>query len=157
MISNSTTDEQYEACLAKRPDSLARLLSQLKKDMDWRLTEKIQERGYPHFKLGDMVLLVNIDAHGTINNDLARKAKISKQAMSKVVKKLEATGYISTRKHDTDNRASIIYLTEQGKELMINAWECIEAIQHSYTAIIGETDAVEMKRILLKLHRGIGI
>jgi DNA-binding MarR family transcriptional regulator len=154
---STTIDAQYELSLSKRPNSLARLLTLVKKDMDLRLTEKIQERGYQHFKLGDMVLLVNIDAQGTINNELAKKARISKQAMSKVVKNLEAAGYIGTRKHDTDNRASIIFLTEKGKELMINASASVEELQEFYTTIIGEEDVKQLKQILLKLNTGLNI
>ncbi|CAL1520412.1 hypothetical protein MMC2321_04177 [Chitinophaga sp. MM2321] len=153
-MSNSI-DAKYEASLARRPNSLARLLNLLKKDVDLRLIEKIQERGYINFKLGEMVLLVNIDAQGTINNELAKKARISKQAMSKVVKSLEAAGYISTRKHDTDNRASIIFLTEKGKELMINASDAVEEIHARYTAMIGEEDMLQLKRIMAKLYNSL--
>lgn len=152
---SATVDARYEACLAKRPDSLARLINLFKKDIDLRITQRIQERGYKNFKLGDMVLLVHIDAQGTINNDLARKARISKQAMSKVVKNLEAENYISTRKHDTDNRASIIFLTEKGKEFMINVYEGVDEIQALYESIIGADALAELKTILKKLNAGL--
>ncbi|WP_143307612.1 MarR family winged helix-turn-helix transcriptional regulator [Chitinophaga vietnamensis] len=155
-MSNSI-DARYEACMAKRPHSLARLINLLKKDMDNQITEKLQERGYRDFKLGDMVLLINIDAHGTINNDLARKARISKQAMSKVVKNLEADGYINSRKHDTDNRASVIFLTEKGKKLVINAAESVEEVEHSYTDILGDKDMAQLKSLLIKLNKGLGL
>lgn len=152
---SATVDARYEACLAKRPDSLARLINLFKKDIDLRITQRIQERGYKNFKLGDMVLLVHIDAQGTINNDLARKARISKQAMSKVVKNLEAENYISTRKHDTDNRASIIFLTEKGKEFMINVYEGVDEIQALYESIIGADALAELKTTLKKLNAGL--
>lgn len=152
---SATVDARYEACLAQRPDSLARLINLFKKDIDLRITQRIQERGYKNFKLGDMVLLVHIDAQGTINNDLARKARISKQAMSKVVKNLEAENYISTRKHDTDNRASIIFLTEKGKEFMINVYEGVDEIQALYENIIGADALAELKTILKKLNVGL--
>ncbi|NLR82713.1 MarR family winged helix-turn-helix transcriptional regulator [Chitinophaga eiseniae] len=154
---SATIDARYEACLTKRPDSLARLINQFKKDMDQRITERIQERGYKNFKLGDMVLLVHIDPHGTINNDLARKARISKQAMSKVVKNLEAENYISSRKHDTDNRASLIFLTEKGKEFMINVYEAVYEIQAGYEAIIGADALSDLKTILKKLNAGLNL
>lgn len=154
---SATIDARYEACLTKRPDSLARLINQFKKDMDQRITERIQERGYKNFKLGDMVLLVHIDPHGTINNDLARKARISKQAMSKVVKNLEAENYISSRKHDTDNRASLIFLTEKGKEFMINVYEAVYEIQAGYEAIIGADALADLKTILKKLNAGLNL
>ncbi|HEY9262815.1 MarR family winged helix-turn-helix transcriptional regulator [Chitinophaga sp.] len=152
---SATVDARYEACLAKRPDSLARLINLFKKDIDQRITQRVQERGYKNFKLGDMVLLVHIDPQGTINNDLARKARISKQAMSKVVKNLEAENYISTRKHDTDNRASVIFLTEKGKDFMINAYEGVDEIQALYESIIGTDALTELKTILKKLNAGL--
>ncbi|MFY0253630.1 MarR family winged helix-turn-helix transcriptional regulator [Chitinophaga sp. 30R24] len=148
-------DAKYEACLAKRPDSLARLINQFKKDIDLRISQKIQERGYKNFKLGDMVLLVYIDPHGTINNDLARKARISKQAMSKVVKSLEAENYIATRKHDTDNRASIIFLTEKGKAFMINVYEAVDEIHDFYASIIGNERFQQLRDTLKQLNTSL--
>lgn len=144
-------DLKLQACMQKRPRSLLRLLSITKKDMDWRLTEKLQERGYPDFKLGDMVLLANIQPEGTINNDLAKKARISKQAMSKVVKNLEAAGYILTRKHEKDNRAMVIFLSEKGKELMITVSECVDEVQEVYIGVIGEAETEALKNTLIKL------
>jgi DNA-binding MarR family transcriptional regulator len=152
---SATIDARYEACLAKRPESLTRLINLFKKDIDLRITQKLQERGYKSFKLGDMVLLVNIDPHGTINNDLARKARISKQAMSKVVKNLEAENYIGTRKHESDNRASIIFLTEKGKEFMINVYEAVDEIHAHFSGIIGEEVFLQLKEILKKLTTGV--
>ncbi|MBS0031688.1 MarR family winged helix-turn-helix transcriptional regulator [Chitinophaga sp. 22321] len=151
----ATIDARYEACLAKRADSLARLINLFKKDIDLRITQKLQDRGYTNFKLGDMVLLVHIDPQGTINNDLARKARISKQAMSKVVKNLEAENFIGTRKHDTDNRASIIFLTEKGKEFMINAYEAVDEVQALYEDIIGPEALTSLKTILKQLNAGL--
>lgn len=154
---SATIDARYEACLAQRPDSLARLINLFKKDIDLRITQKLLERGYTNFKLGDMVLLVHIDPQGTINNDLARKARISKQAMSKVVKNLVADNYIGTRKHDTDNRASIIFLTEKGKEFMINVYEAVDETQELYAGIIGKETLTQLKTILKQLNAGLNL
>lgn len=148
---SSSLDERYRACLAKRPNSLVRIVNILKKDMDWRLTEKLQERGYTDFKLGDMVLIVNISPEGTINNELAKKARISKQAMSKVVKNLEAAGYIITRKHDTDNRATVITLSDKGKALTIAASEAVDEVQAVYREITGEENFLLVRDILKDL------
>lgn len=151
----STLDTRIAEIVARRPRLLIRLLSIVKKDMDFRITEKLQQRGYPDFKIGDMVLIVNISQEGTINNELARKARITKQAMSKVVKNLEAMDYIITRKHETDNRASVIFLSDKGKQLVIDCSECVQEIQAYYTGIIGEQDAEVLRDILFRLVQGI--
>ncbi|MBC9934787.1 MarR family winged helix-turn-helix transcriptional regulator [Chitinophaga qingshengii] len=151
----STIEERYEASLIRRTSSLGRLLSLVKKDVDQRLTEKLVGLGHRNFRAGDMVVLINIDDAGTINNELAKKARISKQAMSKVVKNLEADGYIATRKHDTDNRASLIFLTDKGKMLLIEASESIKEIEAGYTDVVGEQDITTLKQVLLRLHEGL--
>jgi DNA-binding MarR family transcriptional regulator len=148
---NGSLDEQLEQYLAQRRHSLIRLLGLLKKDMDCRIIEKLQHKGYSNFKLGDLVLIVNIQPEGIINNELAKRARITKQAMSKVVKNLEAGGYILTRKHANDNRSAVIFLTDNGKRLLISAAESFREIQEEYTDIIGNEDAESLKLILGKL------
>lgn len=148
---NTALDIKFQEVLAKRSRLLIRLLGLTKKDVDSRLTEKMQMAGYKDFKIGDMVLLVNISPEGTINNELAKKARITKQAMSKVVKNLVTTGFIYTRKHETDNRATVICLTDQGKQLLIDAYECVEEIQQYYISIIGENDGQVLRDILYRL------
>jgi len=152
---NSSLDEQLAQHLAQRQHSLIRMLGLLKKDMDCRIMTKLQHKGYDNFKLGDLVLIANIEPQGIINNELAKKARITKQAMSKVVKNLEATGYIRTCKHASDNRASIISLTDAGKQLIIHAAESFQEIEKDYTKIIGTENADALKQILQKLVCGL--
>ncbi|WP_295116781.1 MarR family winged helix-turn-helix transcriptional regulator [uncultured Chitinophaga sp.] len=147
----STRDKKIQSIIEQRSRSLIRLVSLLKKDIEVRLMEKIHALGYENFKMGDMVCLANVSVDGTINNELAKKARITKQAMSKVVKNLENDGYIYTKKHETDNRATVIFLTDRGKDLAIDAFGCVKEIQESYTSIIGEQDADKLKEILTKL------
>jgi DNA-binding MarR family transcriptional regulator len=148
---NSSLDEQLQQHLAQRQHSLIRMLGLLKKDMDCRIVGKLTQRGYDNFKLGDLVLIVNIDREGTINNELAKKARITKQAMSKVVKNLEAGGYIRTRKHASDNRAAVIFLTDNGKQLIVQAAESFQEIEREYQEIVGPEDTDALKQILTKL------
>lgn len=150
-MTTTDKDTQLADIIALRPKLLIRLLSIVKKDYDARLTEHLQKNGYADFKIGDMVLMANISTEGTINNELAKKARITKQAMSKVVKNLEAMGYIITRKHETDNRATVIFLSEKGKQLMIDMFGAVQEIQTFYTGIIGEQDADLLRDILFKL------
>ncbi|ATL45823.1 MarR family transcriptional regulator [Chitinophaga caeni] len=150
-----TLDEQIRQLTIGRSRLLVKLLSITKKDLDNRLNERLQELGYTDFKIGDMALLANMKLEGIINNELAKKAKITKQAMSKVAKNLEAGGYIYTQKHETDNRATVIFLTGKGKELLIAASKCVREIENYYAQIIGKTDAERLREILTKLVKEI--
>lgn len=154
-MTTTELDKKLEEIVARRPRLLVKLLSIVKKDFDARITEYLQQTGYKDFKIGDMVLLVNISPEGTINNELAKKARITKQAMSKVVKNLEAMGFIYTRKHETDNRATVIFLSDKGKQLVIDVSGAVQEIQAFYTSIIGEKDAEQLRDILFRLVEGI--
>ncbi|GAA0538349.1 MarR family winged helix-turn-helix transcriptional regulator [Chitinophaga japonensis] len=147
----SPLDKKLQDCLAARPRMLIRMVSLMKKDMDTRLMEQLQQRGYADFKMGDMVFIANIAPEGIINNELAKKAHITKQAMSKVVKNLEAAGYIITRKHESDNRATVIFLSDKGKELVIAATESVLEIEQYYSSLTGVTDMEAMKDVLQRL------
>lgn len=148
---NSPLDERLQQCIALRPQMLIRMVNLIKKDMDNRLTEQLQQRGYADFKMGDMVLIANIAPEGIINNELAKKALITKQAMSKVVKNLEAAGYIETRKHESDNRAIMIFLSDKGKQLLIAATEGVQEMEQHYAYLIGQEDNKHLKELLMKL------
>lgn len=147
----SPLDEKLQECIAQRRNLLIRAVNLLKKDMDNRLTESLQQKGYVDFKMGDMVLIANIAPEGIINNELAKKAHITKQAMSKVVKNLEAAGYIVTRKHENDNRATVIFLSDKGKELVVAATESVLEIERYYAGLVGEADLNTAKGTLIRL------
>ena len=147
----SPLDEKLQEYIAQRRNLLIRAVNLLKKEMDNRLTESLQQKGYADFKMGDMVLIANIAPEGIINNELAKKAHITKQAMSKVVKNLEASGYIVTRKHENDNRATVIFLSDKGKELVIAATESVLEIERYYAGLVGENDLGEAKDVLIRL------
>lgn len=151
----ATRDERLQSIMQQRNKSLIKLISLVKKDFENKLMDKLRLQGYEDFKVGNMGCLANVQLDGTINNELAKKAKITKQAMSKVVKNLETEGYIYTRKHETDNRASVIYLTDKGKDLTIAASECVQETQAYYKNIIGEEDAEKLREILTKLVTGL--
>ncbi|HEY1165425.1 MAG TPA: MarR family transcriptional regulator [Chitinophaga sp.] len=147
----SPLDEKLQEYIGQRRNLLIRAVNLLKKEMDNRLTESLQQKGYADFKMGDMVLIANIAPEGIINNELAKKAHITKQAMSKVVKNLEASGYIVTRKHENDNRATVIFLSDKGKELVIAATESVLEIERYYAGLVGENDLGEAKDVLIRL------
>src|SRR5690348_4370446 len=111
----SDLDKQLLDTYQQKQKSWGRLLSILKRQFEaWAITE-LENHGYDDFKMGYMPLLMNIHPEGITNNELAKTAKVTKQAMSKVVKELVEAGYITTEIHGRDKRSSIISLTTKGK------------------------------------------
>jgi DNA-binding MarR family transcriptional regulator len=135
----------------KKEKSWGKILAQLKRQFDaWAITE-LASYGYEGFKMGYMPLLMNIHPQGITNNELAKKARVSKQAMSKVVKELVQFGYIKTEILGSDKRSSIIYLTVKGKKLVLSARERVFEREKEYEQLLGKNKFHELKGLLLKI------
>ncbi|HEX9956116.1 MAG TPA: MarR family transcriptional regulator [Fibrella sp.] len=128
----------FELFREVRGRSMGRLAWRLKRYLDEFLEPRLHQRGFTDFKLSYLRLIANIEENGITNNELARKADVTKQMMSKVVSLLETKGYIYTRKDESDCRASRIFLNERGFELLVGVHECMEEAHDCFREIIGE-------------------
>jgi DNA-binding MarR family transcriptional regulator len=61
------------------------------------------------------VLVPLFEEDGLRMGELARRARLSKQAMTELVRRLERDGLVERRPDPTDGRASIVFLTERGR------------------------------------------
>jgi len=113
--------------------------------------EQFEEQGYPDMKIMYMPLLMNIYAEGITNNELAKRARVTKQAMSKIVKELIDLGFIDSRQDTIDKRSSIITLTTKGKKLVINARQRVAEKEAEYAKLVGDKKFEDLKEILIKL------
>jgi DNA-binding MarR family transcriptional regulator len=85
-----------------------------------------------------MPVIMNIDLNGTSNNDLALRANVTKQAMSKVIKELQKSGYISSKTDPDDKRSTIFRLTSKGESLIQTAKESVSDLMDEYRKLIGK-------------------
>ena len=120
--------------------SWGKIVTYLKRQFDQWATEKLTEQGYNDFKMAYMPVLMNIKLEGTNNNDLAKVARVSKQAMSKVAKELLDLGYIKTKTDAKDKRITIFMLTERGKKLVVEARLCVKDLMDEYRDNIGKSE-----------------
>ncbi len=141
----------FERFHAIRRRSLGRLSWRLKRYMHSTTEPLMAARGYGDFKMSSMSLLANLTEEGVTNNELAKKAGISKQAMSKVVKELEESGYINTRPHESDARSSVIFMAERGKQLFVHLNEVMEVIRTRMDEVAGQERVEEMIAVLYEI------
>ncbi len=80
---------------------------------------------------------MNIDLNGTNNNDLAVRAKVTKQAMSKVIKELQELGYISSKTDPNDKRSTIFKLTSKGNNFIMCTRETVGELMDEYRKLMG--------------------
>jgi DNA-binding MarR family transcriptional regulator len=107
--------------------------------------------GYHNFKIGHIMVLMNLDPEGSKTVALAKKAKVSKQAMSKLIKELTAEGYLIAREHPHDHRASLLFSTEKGKLFIAALKESRETVDANFSEIIGQDRLGLLKEILTEI------
>jgi len=114
------------------------VLHHLRKQFDLWAIDRLANKGYKGFKMTYMPVIMNIDSNGTNNNDLALRAKVTKQAMSKVIKELQKSGYISSKTDPKDKRSTIFKLTSRGEGLIQCAKKSVSELMDEYRKLVGK-------------------
>jgi DNA-binding MarR family transcriptional regulator len=136
-IINSEEQFDFTRFHAIRDRSLGRLSWRLKRHLDRIIEPLLHAKGHHDFKLSSLAVMANLEENGVTNNELAKKANVTKQAMSKVVSDLEKSGYIYTQPHESDARSNIIFLDERGKQLFIDLKDIVNQVRQRFDAAIG--------------------
>ena len=79
-------------------------------------------------KLSIMHVLFNISPEGNTNTELSKKSLVFKQAMSRTLKELDATGLITSTPVNNDKRSSRINLTKDGKKFVTDSSEKLSKV-----------------------------
>ena len=134
-----------------RGRAVGRLLWRLKRYVDNFVEPRLQALGYADFKMSYLMFLAHIEETGITNNELARRACVTKQMMSKIVGLLENEGYIYTQKNPNDSRSSVIFLNDRGKELFVALKDCMQETRDRFDAVAGHDRMEEVIDTLVLL------
>ncbi len=84
--------------------------------------------------------------------DLARAAELNPGAMTRLLDRLEARGYV-TRVHDANDRRAVhIHLTEAGKSIWLDINHCGERVRGQAMAGMSETDRARLTGLLERVR-----
>lgn len=150
-LKNMSLDQQLRDTECLKAQSWGKIISYLKRQFDQWATERLNQHGYKSFKMAYMPVLMNIKVDGTNNNELARNARVTKQAMSKVAKELHELGYIKTKVDPNDKRSTIFMLTDRGKKLVLEARMAVKGLMDEYREVFGHEDYDRTIQLLLKI------
>ncbi len=141
---------------AIRQRAVGRLFWQLKRYIDNLMEPQLNSLGYSDFKMSYMMVISNIEEQGTTNNELAKRANVTKQMMSKMVSLLERERYIYTTKNPDDSRSSVIFLDERGKELLIDVRQGIDQVRVKLDGIVGHDRMEAFINTMVELVTALG-
>jgi DNA-binding MarR family transcriptional regulator len=143
--------EQLRATQAAKLRSWGKLVSVLKRQFDNWASEYFFQGEHKHLKMWYMPLIMNIGPDGINNSELAKKAMMTKQAMSKIVKELLSLGYIESRPSPDDKRCSMIYLTEKGQLFTLDCRSVISTLEAKYEALVGKEKLESLKDVMVDI------
>lgn len=121
-----------------RGRAIGRLVWRMKRYMDGFMEPRLQQMGFTDFKTSYLVFLANIEEKGITNNELAKRACVTKQMMSKTVSLLESEGYIYTQKNESDSRSNRIFMNDRGFQLLYAVRDCMDEAHAKFSGIVGK-------------------
>ncbi|MCB1706090.1 MAG: MarR family transcriptional regulator [Halioglobus sp.] len=132
--------ETNQAIAYRLSNNLPRLLREFSKDFERRIWEGLADRGYPDIRPSHSAVFANLGMGAVRVTELAERAQVTQQAMGKMLKELERTGYVARDIDGGDKRAKEIRLTERGVALAVDSMAVVDEVYAQYALKIGRKD-----------------
>ena len=139
---------EYQELIALRQRNIGRIFQRAARAYSDLALVKLREYGHDGLSLFHTALISNLDLEGTRITTLAHRAGVSKQAMGQLVTDLEKRSYVERLPDPNDGRATLVKFTEQGWQLLQDAYHVKLAIEEEYTAVLGEAGMKELWKLL---------
>lgn len=146
-LAKSTSESNREIAY-RLSNNLPRLLREFFRDYDRRVLEGIAKRGYTDIRPSHSQVLSNLGTGSVRVTELAERARVTQQAMGKLLKELERMGYVDRAIDNSDKRAKEIRFTERGLQLVSDALEVVEEVRDYYASRIGVRRLGDLERNL---------
>jgi len=132
-------------------DGLGRLLLRAVRAVNEQIIERLTSLGHPDIRGSHTAVFANLDGGGTRAVNLAQRAGMTRQAMSNLVRELEAAGYVVLAADPDDGRASLVRLTARGERFCQEAAVVIRRVESEYAQRLGDPDLQQLRHSLRAL------
>lgn len=92
-----------------------------------------------------------MDLEGTRISEIARRARITPQAVSQHVATLEERGLVEVAPDPDDGRARLVRFSERGRSLIETGQHVTAELYEEWSEVLGEDGLTELKRLLVEL------
>jgi DNA-binding MarR family transcriptional regulator len=133
-------------------DNLGYLLAKASQRWNEQLQEGFAEAGYPEVKASyGSVLIPLLEEDGLRMGDIARRARLSKQTMTTMVRLCEREGMVERRPDPDDGRATRVHLTAKARGFQPAAERVLARLDRDARRSLGERRLGELRRSLEQL------
>lgn len=143
--------DDTESFRARREQILLRMLLRATQAMNMETFRRLGELGFEDAQPAFVRLLGNLDTEGTRIGSLARRMGTTRQAASQLLREVEARGFVARHDDPQDKRGVVVRFTPRGRSMLQQAVQVMTAIEAEYSALVGERDYAQLKKLLRKL------
>lgn len=119
------------------PDHLVALVDRANRRLRRDIASRIDWAGFDDLKPWHMPLLSLTPDAGARPTELARRAQVTKQALSQLIRELAAGGYIELVPDPLDRRARIVRRTERADAVLAMANAAIAHLEQGWASRVG--------------------
>ena len=144
--------------LPDRPpqNAVAPLITTANRALIAALMASVSAKGFENLTPAFAGVMPLLTAEGTRSTVLAQQAGVTKQAMSQLVRELEARGYVEQAPDSKDTRAKVIRLTKRGVALRQACLETSRKLQMLAEETLGKSELTRFQRNLSRLIEAFG-
>lgn len=133
-------------------DDLGFLLAKATQRWNELLAERFAEAGFAEVRAAyGSVLVPLFEEDGLRIGELGRRARLSKQAMTEMIRRLERDGLVERRPDPQDGRASLIFLTARSRAFQPVAERVLGELGELAQAKLGAERVEQVRRALSSL------
>jgi DNA-binding MarR family transcriptional regulator len=132
-------------------DNFAPVLAAAGRALTTTMMAKVAGCGFTDVTPAFASLLLLLDATGARPTALAQQAGITKQAISQLVRELEARDYVEQVPDPTDTRAKLVRLTKNGVSLRVACAGAKHELHSIAIARLGESRVSQLRQDLIEL------
>ena len=126
------------------------LLTAAARSVNAAVLDRLSARGHP-IRLSQFAVFVALEAGGSRISALAEHVGHSRQAMSSLVREVEALGYVITAPDPDDGRATLVRLTPLGVVFCRDAIVASRELTAAYTELLSPAGAAALRDSLRTL------
>ncbi len=98
------------------------------------------------------ILIPLFEQDGLRMGDLARRARLSKQTMTTLIKHMEQRSLVVRRQDPNDGRATLVYLTRRSREFEPVAEEVLAQLEETVEELLSASELKDLKARLRRLQ-----
>ena len=129
---------------------IEKLFHELIKKLHHKRREKLEQLGL--YRGQPPILFTLYEKDGKTQKEIAEVMKIQASTVTKMIQRMEKSGFITRKNDENDKRVMRVYLTDKGKEIESKLREVMKEIGEKTFVNISFEEKIILKRVFMQMY-----